>query len=82
VRSPRLKTTTPTRREIVPNPIAIELENEKPHRIIKIPDNSVNTKSGKKTRRGLKKAETERIKPNVRIESLKIFTFVLPFRPK
>ena len=46
------------------------------------PSSIISTKNGKKILKGLKNAETESIKPNVRIESLMILTLVTPFLPK
>ena len=63
------------------NKIVRLLSNNENDRTIKA-NNKINKTNGKKILKGLKKAETERINPKVRRESLMIFTLVTPFLPK
>ena len=72
----------PVKNEKKPRPINKKLDEVNPIKLNSNPVNRVKTRMGKKTLIGLKKAETERIKPKVRTESLKILTLVFPFRPK
>lgn len=63
------------------NKIVRLLRNNENDNTIKA-NNKINKTNGKKILKGLKKAETERMKPKVRRESLMILTLVIPFLPK